>query len=70
LLGLFAAKRILQAADGVLNLALRLVSLAFGFQLGVAGDFTGCFLYGALRLIGCAFDPILVQLTTSLFTPI
>jgi hypothetical protein len=45
-------QRILQAADGVLDLAFNLVALAFGFQLGVTDDLAGRFLDCALGLLG------------------
>src|SRR3569832_1066511 len=55
------ARGVLDAADGVLRLALDLVGLAFGLKLGVAGDLAGGFLDGTLGLIGRAVDPILVH---------
>src|SRR3546814_8912441 len=48
-------------ADGILDLALGLVGLAFGFQLGIAGQLAGAFLQAALDLLGGAFDAIVVH---------
>src|SRR5262249_37661677 len=44
-------KRILHSADGVLDLAFDLVHLAFGLQLGIAGDLADGILHGAFGLI-------------------
>ena len=60
---LFAAKCILQAADGALNLAYRLVSFAFGFELGVARKLAGRFLHGAFGLLGCALNSIAIHVS-------
>ena len=46
---LFAFERVFQAADGVLNFAFNLVSLAFQLQLGVADGL-------AEHLLDCTFD--------------
>src|ERR1051326_613366 len=59
---LFAAKRILEATDGVLHFARHLVGLAFGFELGIARRLADRFLDGALGLLGHAFDSILIHL--------
>src|SRR5476649_1039994 len=59
--GLFALQRVLQTADGVLDLALDLIGHAFGLQLAVADGLAGSFLDLALDLAGRAFDAILVH---------
>lgn len=48
--GLLTAHGILEATDGVLDLARRLFGFAFGFQLGVAGRLTDSFFDRALGL--------------------
>ena len=58
---LLAANGILDAANRVLNLARNLVGFAFRFELRIAGDLASNFLDDALRLIGCAFDPVFVH---------
>src|SRR5690349_12149276 len=45
-------RRILHVTGGVAQSALRLVGLAFGFELLVASDLAGAFLDGALCLLG------------------
>jgi hypothetical protein len=60
-LTLFAAHRILQSANRVLQLACSLVGLAFSFQFLVAKYLPGCFFYGSLGLFGRTFDSILVN---------
>src|SRR5262245_40773152 len=52
---------ILGAADGVSDLAFRLVHLAFGLQLLVPQNLADAFLYGALVLLGAASDPFLIH---------
>jgi hypothetical protein len=42
LAGLFSFERILDAADGILNLLLDFVSVDFRLQLGVADHLLGC----------------------------
>jgi hypothetical protein len=49
------------SADCILHLAGGLVRLAFGLQLGIAGQLSGRFLDGALRLLRRALDTILVH---------
>jgi len=58
---LFAAQRVLDAADGILNLALDLIGFALGFGLAVTGYFSGNFLNLAFDLFDRAFDAILVH---------
>jgi hypothetical protein len=58
---LFAAHRILQSADCVLNLARNLVGLAFSVQLLVAKDLPGGFFHGTLGLLGRTLDPIFIH---------
>ena len=60
-------QRILQAADGVLDLAFDLVALAFSGQLDVTEGLAGRFLDGALGLLGRAGDTIFVQVAVSPF---
>jgi hypothetical protein len=43
------SERVFDAADGILNLALRLIGLSFGFQLGITYHFAEC-------LFDCALD--------------
>jgi hypothetical protein len=57
---------VLQAADGVLNLALGLLALSLGGQLRIADGLTGRLLDRALRLLGRACDAILVHVVTPL----
>src|ERR1700733_7772612 len=52
---------VLDAADGVLNLAFGLVRLAVGFHLCVAGQLADSLLYRALELLRRSGDPILVH---------
>ena len=58
-------QRILQAADGILDLAFDLVAFAFGGKLGVTDGLAGRFLDGALGLFGRADDTIFVHLSVS-----
>src|ERR1700735_2909496 len=60
-------ERVLQAADGVLDLPLDLVGLAIGGHLGVTGGFADSFLDGALGLFGGADDAILIHVTNPPF---
>src|SRR6476620_1515525 len=55
------ANLVLDAADGVLNLAFGLVELAFVLELFVAGDLADAFLDTALDLLAGAFDAVLVH---------
>src|SRR5690606_16324698 len=55
------AQRVLGAADGIAHLALGLVRLALGFQLGIAGHLAGGFLGGALDLLRRALHAFLVD---------
>src|ERR1700761_5851716 len=55
------ANFVLGLADSAFDLTFGLVELAFHFQLGVAGDFAGGFLYRAFGLVGGAFDAILIH---------
>ena len=59
--GLFSFKRIHDAADGVLNLPLNFVSIAFRLQLGVADCLADHLLHCALDLLRRSGDPILVH---------
>jgi hypothetical protein len=52
-------------ADGVLDLAGRLVGLAFSLHLGVAGDLADSVLHGALGLLGRACNAIFVHVPDS-----
>src|SRR3954467_12126173 len=63
-LGVGVAHGVLDAASGVLELALHLVGLAFGVQLRVAGDFAGRFLHLALGLIEGTLDPVAVHFSS------
>jgi hypothetical protein len=58
---LFAFQGVLDAANGTLGLAGGPVGRALSFHLGVASNFTGCLLDGALDLIGCTFDAIFIH---------
>jgi hypothetical protein len=62
--GLFAAQCIFQAAEGILDFALCFVGFTLRFQLGIARECSGRFLYGAFGLIDRALDAILVHLMT------
>jgi hypothetical protein len=56
---------VLQTANGVLDLAGGLVGLAFGLQLGVAGDFARGFLDAALGLLRGPFNTIFIHVDDS-----
>ena len=56
---LFSFERILEAADGVLNLALYLVSLAFRLQLGVTDRLADGLLDCTFDLLRRSDDPVL-----------
>jgi hypothetical protein len=58
---LFAAQRVLQAANRILHLADGFLGLAFRFQLLIAEDLPGGFFDGSLGLLGRAFDSILIH---------
>ena len=58
-------QRILQAADGILDLALDLIAFALGGKFGVTDGLAGHFLDSALGLFGRADDTIFVHLTVS-----
>src|SRR5450631_1970831 len=58
---LFSLEGVLDAADGVLNLTLNLVSVAFRHQLGVADRLAVHLLHCALYLLGRSDDPVLVH---------
>jgi hypothetical protein len=58
---LFSFERVLDAADGVLNLTLNLVGVAFGLQLGVADRLADHLLDCALDLLRRSDDPVLVH---------
>src|ERR1043166_4234120 len=64
---LFAAQCVLQSANRILHLASSLVGLAFSFQLLIAEDLAGGFLYGSLDLLCRTFDSILIHVVCSLF---
>src|ERR1043166_2644116 len=64
---LFAAQCVLQSANRILHLASSLVGLAFSFQLLIAEDLAGGFLYGSLNLLCRTFDSILIHVVCSLF---
>jgi len=57
----FAFDGILGVAGGVVNRALRLVSLSLCLQLGVAGHFPGCVFHGTFGVVNGAFNVFLVQ---------
>src|ERR1051326_5960469 len=65
--GLFAAQCVLQSANRILHLASSLVGLADSFQLLIAEDLAGGFLYGSLDLLCRTFDSILIHVVCSLF---
>ena len=54
-------ERVLQAADGVLNLARDLVSLTFGFQFGVADGLADSLFDLAFHDFGRACDAVFVH---------
>src|SRR6516165_9181797 len=58
---LFLANAVLQAADGVLYLALNMVGLSFTFCFCIAGGLARPFFGFALCLLGRAFDAILIN---------
>jgi hypothetical protein len=60
--GLFAAQCIFQTSEGALGFAYCLVSFTLRFQLGIARELAGRFLYGALGLLGRTLNSILVHL--------
>ena len=53
--------RVFDAADGILNLALKLIGLAFRLQLGITDGLSNRLFYGALDLLRRSGDPILVH---------
>src|SRR5512147_2279999 len=53
--------RVLHAADGILNLALGLLSLSFRFRLLVAQKLASCFLDATRKLLERPFDTIFVH---------
>jgi hypothetical protein len=67
LFALFAARSILQSADGVLHLAGSLVGFAFSFQFLVAEGLSGRFLNTALDLLRRPFDTIFIHFDFSFF---
>src|SRR5450759_3930553 len=58
---LFAAKRVLEAANRVLNLSGNLFAFAFSFELGITGDLADDFLHGTVGLLCRSLDAILVH---------
>lgn len=58
---LLALYGILDTADGILSLARSLVSLPFGFGLGISRDLTNRFLDRALNLFSGTLDAIFVH---------
>jgi hypothetical protein len=58
---LFSPERVLETADGILNLALNLVGLALRFQLGVANRLADRFLDIAFDHLRRSDDPILIH---------
>src|SRR5438477_2913786 len=58
---LLVAQGVLHPADGIANLALRLIDLAFRLEFLVAGQLAGLFFEFAFRLLGGSFDTILVH---------
>src|SRR3954470_11855339 len=56
-----APQGILKSANGVLHLALELISFALTFHLIIAGDLSNNFLHFALGLLSRALDAILVH---------
>jgi hypothetical protein len=54
-------------AEGVLQFAGGLLRLAFGFELGIAGNFARDFLHFAFGLLDRAFDAIFVHVFLSMF---
>ena len=58
---LLALERILDAADGVLDLAFYLIGLAFAFRLLVAGHLPNDFLHFAFRLFQRTFHAVSVD---------
>src|SRR5450755_3900824 len=58
---LFPLQDILDAPDGVLNLALHLVGLAFRFQLGVTDRLTDRLLHRAFDFLRRSDDPVLIH---------
>jgi hypothetical protein len=59
--GLFPFERVFEAADGVLNLALYLVSLALRLQLGVTDHLADHLLDCTFDLLRRSDDPVLVH---------
>src|SRR5271165_779538 len=55
------ARRVFQAADGILHFAFGLVSFALGLQLGVAHHLANRLLYRTLDLFRRSLDTILVH---------
>ena len=53
-------QRVLDSADGVLDLAGHLIGLALGLQLFVAGHLSGRLLGLAAHVFGGAFDSIVI----------
>ncbi|CAH2603952.1 protein of unknown function [Rhodovastum atsumiense] len=61
---------ILRAAGGALDLALGMLALAFGCQLGAADDLAERFLNRAKNFLGFADDTIFIHFTLPLLMPV
>jgi len=61
LVPLVAARRVFDAANGILNFALGLIGSTRRLELGIASDFSGRLFDNALGLVGRPFDPIFVH---------
>lgn len=63
--GSLAPQSVFQSANGVLHLALELISFAFAFELAVAGYLSSNFLHFALGLLSRALDASLSTIMDS-----
>jgi len=52
---------VFRASDGVLDLAFGVLSLAFGFELGIAGQLPASFLYLPFCLFHATFNAIFIH---------
>src|SRR5664279_4211000 len=59
---LFATKRVLDAANRVLNLSGNLFTFAFSFELGITSDLADDFLHGTFGLLCRSLDTVFVHI--------
>src|SRR4051812_33890019 len=59
---LFAAKSVLEPANGILNFSSGLFGFAVGLKLGIARDFADDFFHGTFGLLRRSLDAVFVHL--------